>query len=72
MSVSHSSSPVSAGVLPTTAGTSTMDTPAVAGNDLAVDMQGMTVESGTPTKQAPEPMSMWEGIRAVSVLDGPG
>ena len=49
-----------------------MDTPAVAGNDLAVGMQGMTVESGTPTKQAPALMSMWEGIRAALVLNGPG
>ena len=51
MSVSFSSSPMSAGLLLTTTGMSTMDTPAVASNNLAVDMQGMTVESGTPTKQ---------------------
>ena len=51
-----------AGLLPTTTGTSAMDIPAVADDNLAVDLQGMSVEPKTPTKPMQVPMSMWEGI----------
>ena len=77
VTVSQPASPVSAGSLPTTTGTSTMDIPAVAGDKLAVGLQKMSVDPksdkviedeevktilSTPTK--PPLMSMWEGIGA--------
>ena len=72
MSVTSPSNSVSAGSLPTVAGTSAVDSPAVASDELAVDLQGMTVDPATPVKQAPVAMSMWEGIAATAVLCGAG
>ena len=66
MSVTTPPHPVSAGSLPTPAGTSAVDPPVVAGDELASGLQDMTMGMATPTK-----MSMWEGIAATAVLSGP-
>ena len=71
MSVTTPPHPVSAGSLPTAAGTSAVDSPVVAGDELAVNLQDMTVDQTTPTKEAAVAMSMWEGIAATAVLSGP-
>ena len=63
--------PVSAGSLPTVAGTSAVDSPVVASDELAANLQDMAVDQTTPTKEAAVAMSMWEGIAATAVRSGP-
>ena len=63
--VTSPSNTVSAGSLPTTEGTSAVDTPSVGGDELAAGLQDMTVdqEPTTPVKHTPVALSMWEAAR---------